>query len=252
MISMPIDMPGHHIAPMAERFRRPSGTSPSRGCASSRCAPPPTAGPRTPSAAARLCADCVDLLRANLRRLLDAYRESDHALTPTTPRSGVRVGGTKTAKGIVLDQRAMDLRSRMTETLASWARLVVDETRSPGPRHHGVVSLVDFLRQNIEWLAAHPAAADFDEEVRQLLESCRTVLGPTLERRTPIGVCPEADCHSTLHVIRQADAAARHSSIACDSGHVLPPQEWLRYAGGRGSAMTRNDMAPLTVAEVRS
>lgn len=248
---MSIDMPGHHTKATAERFRRPPRTSPSRACASSRCAPSRTAGPRA-SAAARLCANCVDVLRANLRRLLDAYRESDHALTPTAPRPGVRVGGTKTAKGIVLDQRAMDLRTRVAETLASWARLVVDETRSPRPRQHEVVNLVDFLRRHIEWLAAHPAAADFDEEVRQLLESCRTVLGPAPEQRTPIGICPETDCHSTLHVIRQADAVAQHPRVACDAGHALPPQKWLRSMGGRSAATAQNDRDPLTVAEVRS
>nr|WSY51629.1 hypothetical protein OG999_16850 [Streptomyces sp. NBC_00886] len=197
--------------------------------------------------------NCVDLLRTNLRRLLDAYRESDHALTPTAPRPSVRIGGTKRAKGIVLDQRAMDLRTRMTETLASWARLVIDEAGSPRPHQREVVSLVDFLHRHIEWLAAHQAAADFDEEVRQLLESCRTVLGPAPVQRTPIGVCPETDCHSTLHVIRQADAAAQHPRhVACDAGHALPPQEWLHYMGGRSAAMTQNDRAPLTVAEVRS
>ncbi|MER7488634.1 hypothetical protein ABTY20_22555 [Streptomyces sp. NPDC126497] len=249
---MSIDKPGHHTTPTAERFRRPLRTSPSRACVSSRCAPPRTAGRRA-SAAARLCANCVDRLRTDLRKLLDAYRESDHALTPTAPRPSVRVGGTKTAKGIILDQRAMDLRTRMTETLASWARLVVDEARTSRPRQREVVALVDFLSRHIEWLAAHPAAADFDEEVRQLLESCRTVLGPAPAQRTPIGVCPETDCHSTLHVIRQADAAAQHPRhVACDAGHALPPQEWLRYMGGRSAATARNDRGPLAVAEVRS
>lgn len=249
---MSIDKPEHHTKPLDERFRRPPGTSPSRACASSRCARPRTADRRA-SGATRLCVNCVDLLRTNLRRLLDAYRESDHALTPTAPRPSVRIGGTKRAKGIVLDQRAMDLRTRMTETLASWARLVIDEAGSPRPHQREVVSLVDFLHRHIEWLAAHQAAADFDEEVRQLLESCRTVLGPAPVQRTPIGVCPETDCHSTLHVIRQADAAAQHPRhVACDAGHALPPQEWLHYMGGRSAAMTQNDRAPLTVAEVRS
>lgn len=249
---MSIDKLGHHSKPLDERFHRPSGTSPSRACASSRCALPRTADRRT-SVAARLCANCVELLRTDLRRLLDAYRESDHALTPTAPRPSVRVGGTKGARGVVLDQRAMDLRTRMTETLASWARLVIDEAGSPRPRQREVVSLVDFLHRHIEWLAAHQAAADFVEEVRQLLESCRTVLGPAPLQRTPIGICPETDCHSTLHVIRQADAAAQHPRhVACDAGHALPPQEWLHYMGGRSAAMTQNDRVPLTVSEVRS
>ncbi|GAA2955918.1 hypothetical protein GCM10020227_23760 [Streptomyces flavovirens] len=250
---MSIDKSGHHTRPMAERFGRPPRTPASPTCASSRCTPPRPAARRAASTVARLCADCVDLLRADLRRLLDAYRESDHALTPTAPRPGVRVSGTKTAKGIVLDQRAMDLRTRMTETLASWARLVVDEARTPRPRRCEVGPLIDFLCRHLEWLAAHPAAADFDEEVRHLLDSCRTLLGPAPAQRTPIGTCPEAGCRSTLHLVRQADTATtRPRHVTCEAGHALPPQEWLRHMSGWNAATPQDDRGPLAVAEVGS
>jgi hypothetical protein len=248
---MPIDKPGHHTRPTTERFRRPPRTSPSHTCASSRCAPPPTAGPR--ASAAQLCTNCVDLLRTDLRRLLDAYRESDHALTPAPARPRLRVSGTNTAKGILLDQKTMDLRTRMTETLASWARLIVDETRSPRPRQREVVTLVDFLCTHIQWLATHPAAADFDEEVRQLLKSCSTVLGPAPAQHIPIGICPQRNCHSTLHITAHPDTPAQHRRhITCDAGHPLPPHQWLHYMNNPTTPTAQNNTHSLTTTETPS
>ncbi|MCT4356218.1 hypothetical protein M5362_24090 [Streptomyces sp. Je 1-79] len=226
---MSIHVSGPRRRPTTGPRSRSERTSAAPACGSSRCRRPSAAGRTGPAPVARLCPSCVDVLRADLRRLVDAYRESDHALTPTAPRPRVRVSGTKPARGIVLDESTMALRTRMTETLASWAWLVVDEARSAKPHRCEVTALADFLCRHIEWLSAHPAAVDFDDEISQLLEYCDSVLGPGAVQRTPVGDCPQGDCSHTLEVVTAADSDRVPRQIVCRSGHVLPPQEWLRF-----------------------
>ncbi|MFD1659498.1 hypothetical protein ACFSL4_15120 [Streptomyces caeni] len=193
----------------------------------------------------------MEVLRADLHKLLAAYRESDHALASTAPRPRVRVSGNRPAKGIVLDERIVALRAQIAETLASWARLVVDEARSPKPDRCEVACLVHFLSRHVDWLAAHPAAADFNDEISRLLESCNTVLGPGAVQRTPIGRCPEPGCSSTLEVVTRTDSGQPPRQIVCESGHALPPREWLRFMGRFPTTMSQNGSLPLAAEGAR-
>lgn len=217
--------------PTADRLRRSAPVAAPPACASLRCRHR-RPSQRPASSAARLCPHCLSRLGSDLRALADAYRESDHALTPAAVRPRIRVSGTLPAKGIVLDEKTVALRARVTRTLASWARLVVDEARSSTPDRCEVPSLVRFLTLHVTWLARHPAAADFDSEISQLLESCRTVLGPGETRRTPLGACPEAGCDDVLAVVTHPGSGQATRQVACESGHELPPHEWLRFLGG--------------------
>ncbi|WP_371670847.1 OvmZ protein [Streptomyces sp. NBC_00289] len=181
----------------------------------------------------RICAKCVERLRGELRTLLELYRESDHALTAASPRLRERVSGSRGVVGIVLDERAVDMRARMTEVLASWARLVVEERGSevPRPREREVTNLVPFLRQQVRWIAGHPAAVDFDEEVAELLGEFGGLFGPGQARRFPLGPCVRPGCAGTLHGVVRSDGAADPSHVSCDAGHALPPRQWLQVAG---------------------
>lgn len=124
-----------------------------------------------------VCRQCVERLRRELRNLLDLYRESDHALAPAHARLRQRVSGTR-AVGTVLDERTVAMRTETAEVLASWARLVVEERGARGLRDCDVESLVEFLCGQLEWLAGHPAAVSFDDEVRGLLRRIGSALGP--------------------------------------------------------------------------
>lgn len=182
----------------------------------------------------RICAKCVERLRRELRTLLDLYRESDHALTTAPPRLRERVSGSRGVVGIVLDERAVDMRARMTEVLASWARLVVEERGSevPRPREREVGNLVPFLRQQARWIGDHPAAVEFDEEITELLGEFGGLFGPGQVRRFPLGSCVQPGCAGTLHgVVRTEEPAAAPSHVTCDTGHTLPPRQWLLVAG---------------------
>lgn len=182
-------------------------------------------------------------LRARLRRLLDAFRESDHALTPAAPRLRQRVSGGTRSHGIVLDERTLALRTRVVETLGAWARLVVEEAgspRLPRPRQTEAGALVRFLGGHLDWLARHPAAADFAEELTALLDACDALLGPAPSRGAPVGACPEAGCGGTLRMAaRRAASGSGPQPVACESGHSLPPHRWLLLSGSAGGAGRR-------------
>jgi hypothetical protein len=236
--------PPRHIANPAARQRGGRhGETVVRECAARRCrrnrsaACPPGPTGASEASGSRLCPPCVDRLRSDLRGLPDVYRDSDHALTPAPPRVGERVSGSRTV-GIVLDDRAVAARSRLTDVLASWARLVVDERRVHGPGEYEVAGLVRFLGRHLDWLAAHPAAADFDDEVAGLLESFNSVFEPGPVRHLALGDCPQPGCGGTLRGVLPAvnHHDRRPDLVLCESGHTLPPRQWLGIAGRLGQA----------------
>ncbi|MEU6895136.1 OvmZ protein [Streptomyces sp. NPDC046557] len=178
----------------------------------------------------RICGMCRDRLRGELRTLLALYQESDHALTPPPSRMRERVSGSRTV-GIVLDERTMAVRLEMADVLASWARLVVEGRRTAGPPEREVGSMVAFLRRQVEWIADHPAAVDFDEEIATLLGSFGSLFGPGPVQRFPLGQCVQSGCNGTLHGVMREVGGATPSHVACDAGHALPPRQWLQVAG---------------------
>ncbi|MTE21011.1 OvmZ protein [Streptomyces sp. TRM43335] len=189
-----------------------------------------------------MCPTCVDRLHSELRGVVDAYRESEHALTPTPTRTAERVSGSRSV-GIVLDDRAVSARSRTTELLASWARMVVDERGVLGPGASEVATLVRFLREHLDWLATHPAAADFDEEMADLLECVTSALEPNPTRHLALGDCPRPDCGGALRgVLHAVDDDHAPGLVVCESGHRLPPRQWLEIA---------DRLRPVTTGEAR-
>jgi hypothetical protein len=168
----------------------------------------------------------------DLRALLDLYRESDLALVPARPLLRERVSGSRGAVGIVLDERAVTLRTRLTEVLALWARLVVDERKggAPRPAERGTRALVPFLRRQLTWLAGHPAGVDFDEELIELRSEFGALFGPGPVRTFPLGACVEPGCAGTLHGVLPAGGERVPSHVTCDAGHALPPRRWLLLA----------------------
>ncbi|SMF78830.1 hypothetical protein SAMN02745830_06097 [Streptomyces sp. Amel2xC10] len=177
------------------------------------------------------CRTCVERLRRELLTLLGLYRESDHALTPSRARMRERVAGSRSV-GMKLDERTVEMRTETTDVLASWARLVVEERGAKGPRGRDVASLVSFLCQEMDWIAGHPAAVSFDEEVRQLLQRLSALFGPAPAHGMPLGACVEPECTGTLLAVTRG-AGGSPCQVSCDAGHVLPPRQWLMVAGQR-------------------
>lgn len=200
-------------------------------CAGSDCHLPPHAG-------ALLCDRCVARLQADLRGLRDIYEESEHSLArpPTSLRQ--RVSGSRPI-GIVLDDRTVAVRSEMTTTLASWARMIIDERGLTSRDQRDVRSLLCFLARHLDWLARHPAAADFADEVTRLVESAGELGGPGPVRLIALGHCLRAGCAGTLHAVIPAPGSTDRTTphqVSCDTGHSLPPRQWLLLADRLNSA----------------
>ncbi|MBV7699851.1 hypothetical protein KWI83_30895 [Streptomyces sp. TRM70350] len=172
-------------------------------------------------------------MHRELRSLLELYEESDQALTQAPPRLRERVSGSRSTVGIVLDDGAVALRAQVTDVLAQWARLVVDERRDRTPRplrEPRLDGLVRFLQEQLPWLAGHPAAIDFDEEVTELLTAFGKLFGPGQVRRFPLGSCLEPGCDGMLFGVMSTGGGRVPSHVTCDAGHALPPHQWMRVA----------------------
>lgn len=115
-----------------------------------RCAAPDC---RTTAAVrSRLCAACRDVLAEHLCLLPARYAAFEHDRTPGTP----------------LPRHAVETRTAMRGVLASWAHVVVTGRVVPRPVR-SVPGLADFLHRHVDWLGAHPAAAEIATEVAELM-----------------------------------------------------------------------------------
>jgi hypothetical protein len=104
----------------------------------------------------RLCAPCRDGLAAHLRDLPDLYVSVEHSRTPGTP----------------LSTQAARARSAIRGVLASWAHLVVGGRAVPRPARL-VTDMAEFLHRHVDWLGAHPAAAEIAAEIGDLATRLR-------------------------------------------------------------------------------
>lgn len=160
--------------------------------------------------------------------LPELYEACGVVLGERTRRPADRVRGGLPG-GLDLHEGALHARSRMLEVLASWSGLVASEQELPGPGKREVVALVAFLLAHVDWLAAHPAADDFAEEVRELAAEARRVTCQDRAVRLHIGACTRAGCGCPVWATFQADVPAR---VRCDAGHDWPPHQWLLLTEG--------------------
>ncbi len=180
-------------------------------------------------------------LRVALRKVVNFHHESEHELTSSAHGLRERVSGSR-PMGITLDESVLALRSRITELLTSWARLVIEERGVAAPRNRSVPGLAEFLGRHLSWLTEHPAGPDFDREVTALMRSCHSVREETRSARRELGGCPEPGCSGTLYaVLRPTESAPGRpgSGVVCDQGHAFAPHDWLLLAGPRQSAGIR-------------
>lgn len=104
----------------------------------------------------RLCAPCRDGLAAHLRDLPGLYVAVEHSRAPGTPLSAQAAGA----------------RSAIRCVLASWAHLVVGGRAVPRPVR-SVAAMAEFLHRHVDWLGAHPAAAEIAAEIGDLAAGLR-------------------------------------------------------------------------------
>lgn len=193
-----------------------AGTSLSaRRCVSLRCRRDTETGALTPRpAAARslLCGHCRDDLDQRLRNLPDLYVAME--------RSG-------RTPGVPLSPRTVEVRAAIRGVLASWAQVVVDERAVSRPIRN-VAGMAEFLRRHVDWLGAHPAAAEIASEVGELVTAASELIDSDASWRVVVGKCADPRCTGDLVAWMRPFATAEPSEITCTQNrdHAWPAPGW--------------------------
>jgi hypothetical protein len=140
-------------------------------CIDKHCAdgPPENGQPRPRWAqTGLLCRRCADRLERHLAEL-PAQAQQLRAVLSGPPRGGR--GENRPTKGnppVPLNLAAHDHLQHLTDTLASWAQLVIDERSLRGPDTPTIESLSRWLLAQIDWLITQPWVDDLADEMRDL------------------------------------------------------------------------------------
>ncbi len=208
-------------------------------CASPRCRrdhDDPHPRTRRTGTGSRLCGPCRERLSDQLAELPGLHAESENELGgPGRAWMSPRVSGSRELR-LPIDPHTASVRDRALCTLVSWAGLVVEERALATPPARTVPALAAFLRSQLAWLAAHPAAGEAADEIMQLVGTMRRVIDPDPVEPTPVGDCPEPGCHGTVSISSIGSSKAALRGLVCDAGHTLPPSMWLRLGDRRKEA----------------
>ncbi|MDQ0695131.1 hypothetical protein QF048_001573 [Streptomyces sp. W4I9-2] len=175
-----------------------------------------------------LCRACIDLLRATLCALPQLYGECGRLLTGVVSPRTERTSGGGRAPGIPLNTSAVEARSAMIATLASWAGLAAESGGRPGPERT-VPALARWLGEELPRIAAHPAAGEFSKEVHRLAAGARRVVSPGPAHRATVGTCVEPGCDGKLVATTGAGPGGL-GEIRCDrdGAHSWTEYDWSR------------------------
>ncbi|MBO0913767.1 hypothetical protein P8A22_09060 [Streptomyces laculatispora] len=193
----------------------------------------------------RLCPVCRDRLAGELRLLPQLYEECGLLLGGTDQPRERTSGGP--LPGMLFNTTASEARSAIFGVLRSWAGVVVDARRA-GTARDTVPVLAGFLVRHVDWLAAHPAAADICEEFTGLVRRTRRVIDPEPLSRVAIGECVEAACSGELTAMVRSRQAHRPAEIVCsaDPAHQWLGHDWLRLS----RRLAREDTRWLSAADI--
>lgn len=184
-------------------------------------------------AGCRICSVCRDKLTSGLGALTGLYAECGRLLDASGGGAGqlrAKISA-RLAPGLPFNARAAETRTEILDVLESWSAMLADERRVSQPRR-GVVDLTGFLRRHVDWLAAHPAAAEATEEVARLVRSARRVVDPLRVRRVPIGTCVERGCDGQLHAVVSLNESSAPAEISCDADaqHNWSEHQWYELS----------------------
>jgi len=176
----------------------------------------------------RICTGCRDQAEENLVELPELYEMCAYMLDVRPAKPQERVGGHR-PRGIVLRDAAVSIRSDILCVLASWCSLAATERGVPGPDELSIPRLSTFTQVHFEWLTAHPAGADFTDELAELVDRAHAVLAPEPAAERPLGPCRNPGCDRTLRADEHPP-----KRIRCEAGHEWPPEQWLLLMRGGG------------------
>lgn len=175
---------------------------------------------------AMICAGCRDQAEKALVELPQLYDLCAYALDARPAKPQERVSGYR-PHGIVLRDAVVDIRSDIVGVLAAWCGLVATERGVPGPDELSLPRLSTFVLIHFRWLVAHPAGADFTDELTALADRANTVLAPEPVAALSLGPCLRPGCGWNLRADEQPP-----KRIRCEAGHEWPPEQWLLLRDG--------------------
>lgn len=175
-----------------------------------------------------VCAGCRDQAEKNLVELPQLYDMCAHVLDVRPAKPQERVSGSR-PHGIVLRDAVVRIRSDIAGVLTSWCGLVAAERGVPRPGDLSISRLSTYVLVHFGWLTAHPAGADFTDELAALADRARAVLAPEPATEPSLGPCLRPGCDWTLRADEHPP-----KRIRCEAGHEWPPEKWLLLQrGGR-------------------
>lgn len=184
--------------------------------------------PREAAPGLGLCWPHHDQLARNALRAGEVYTELLLQLSPAGGSTGPSVSGSKDV-GLDLNPRAVAARDRVAGVLTAWARLIVDE-RGFQPPASSPTALAPFVARSVSWLAAHPAAGDCYDELRELAygEPYRVAF-PSGTRVRTLGDCPRPECPGLIRVYLRTAESLIPAGVECtdDRSHQWPRHRYL-------------------------
>lgn len=178
----------------------------------------------------RLCRHHADRLTTDLTQAAHLHHELELVLAHADGR-GEHVTGSRDPN-TVLNEHAADARTLIRHTLVSWTRLVAEERGVSLPAD-SIDGIAGFLHRHTTWLAAHPAAGDYADELAGLAhgQPWRAAY-PTGARSFTVGPCPQATpdgvCPGVIRVILRRTDALLPSELVCDTHdqHRWTADQW--------------------------
>lgn len=182
--------------------------------------------PRPAADGLRLCRPHADGLGRDARQAAELYDELALALAGASSSIG-RVSGSPDRSRIP-NPAAMEARSHIRAILASWCRLIAEERGVEPPRNE-VADMSEYVARHAHWLAAHPAAGDASDELRELAVRAHRIAYPDGTRRVEVGPCLYDGCEGTIRAVLRASDSLLPSEIVCDAdgGHRWAAHEWI-------------------------
>lgn len=206
--------------------------------------------PRLAADGLNLCVNDVDWLGRNAVKAADLHAELATNLVASGGQ-GEKTSGTP-SRGATLNDRAAEARTTVRAVLSSWCRLVSEERGIYPPKRRvekllplgfiGPPPLVwtlddtptamgAYLALHADWLAAHPAAGECADELRDLVRLAHPIAYPTGTRSYPVGPCStiNPDCTGTLQAVLRRVDSLLPSALVCDTDptHELPADRWI-------------------------
>lgn len=202
--------------------------------------------PRLADSPRLLCRRCHQRLERRLAEL-PATLDALHAVLGGTVGGRGENARPKPGSRAPLVEDIHDHLQHVHATLVSWTLMVCQEQHLTVPRNLSTGRLASWLLARLDTLAAHPAAGDFAEEVRDCDRTARHLGRLDPQRHRLDAPCPEPDCGA--HELHRYDGQSHVTCGAC--GHTWPEDEYTRLVlhvlDNRGGMVTAADVTALGI-----